>query len=191
MSEGGGVGENRPCAKTATHTAPKPTFSGKNGRKEVRRNLFWNGGFWNNGPRTSNITRFGPPQVRARYFPPRPCGACARDGRSPPTTNPDKQAPDAPGSGQEGYFYRPFPEPQASDVRHNAADGNISFSPKRIMANLFLGLDCSTQSFTALLLEQTVPGDPSSTRILMERSLNFDEHFPEFGTRNGVLLGQD
>ncbi len=59
------------------------------------------------------------------------------------------------------------------------------------MANLFLGLDCSTQSFTALLLEQTVPGDPSSTRILMERSLNFDEHFPEFGTRNGVLPGKE
>lgn len=55
------------------------------------------------------------------------------------------------------------------------------------MANLFLGLDCSTQSFTALVLEQTRAGDPSSTRILAERSLNFDEHFPEFRTRNGVL----
>jgi xylulokinase len=59
------------------------------------------------------------------------------------------------------------------------------------MANLFLGLDCSTQSFTALLIEQTVPGDPSSSRILLERSLNFDEHFPEFGTRNGVISGKN
>jgi xylulokinase len=58
------------------------------------------------------------------------------------------------------------------------------------MANFFLGLDCSTQSFTALLLEQSIPGDPTSTKILMERSLNFDEHFPEFGTRNGVLAGK-
>lgn len=58
------------------------------------------------------------------------------------------------------------------------------------MSHLYLGLDCSTQSFTALLLEQTDPADPASTRILLERSLNFDEHFPEFGTRNGVLTGK-
>ncbi len=59
------------------------------------------------------------------------------------------------------------------------------------MANLYLGLDCSTQSFTALVLEQGTATDPSSTRILAERSLNFDEHFPEFKTRNGVLAGKD
>jgi xylulokinase len=59
------------------------------------------------------------------------------------------------------------------------------------MAKLYLGLDCSTQSFTALLLEQARDNDPSSTRILLERSLNFDEHFPEFGTRNGVLAGDN
>lgn len=59
------------------------------------------------------------------------------------------------------------------------------------MSKLYLGLDCSTQSFTALLLEQAHENDPSSTRILLERSLNFDEHFPEFGTRNGVLAGQN
>jgi xylulokinase len=58
------------------------------------------------------------------------------------------------------------------------------------MAKLYLGLDCSTQSFTALLLEQVHENDPASTRILMERSLNFDEHFPEFGTRSGVLVGE-
>jgi xylulokinase len=59
------------------------------------------------------------------------------------------------------------------------------------MAKLYLGLDCSTQSFTALLLEPAHENDPASSRILLERSLNFDEHFPEFGTRNGVLAGQD
>jgi xylulokinase len=57
------------------------------------------------------------------------------------------------------------------------------------MPKLYLGLDCSTQSFTALLLEQARENDPSSTRILVERSLNFDEHFPEFGTKNGTLPG--
>jgi xylulokinase len=57
------------------------------------------------------------------------------------------------------------------------------------MSNLYLGLDCSTQSFTALLLEQPKAGDPA--RILIERSLNFDQHFPEFGTRNGTLPGEN
>src|SRR5690606_9323792 len=61
---------------------------------------------------------------------------------------------------------------------------------KHTMARYFLGLDCSTQSFTALLLEQADERDPSTTRIAMERSLNFDEHFPEFGTRNGVIAGK-
>jgi xylulokinase len=59
------------------------------------------------------------------------------------------------------------------------------------MAKLYLGLDCSTQSFTALLLEQVRDNDPASTRILLERSLNFDEKFPEFGTKNGALHGEN
>ncbi|MCD6025250.1 MAG: putative xylulose kinase [Fibrobacteria bacterium] len=59
------------------------------------------------------------------------------------------------------------------------------------MAKLYLGLDCSTQSFTALLLEQARDNDPASTRILLERSLNFDQHFPEFGTTNGTLPGEN
>ena len=59
------------------------------------------------------------------------------------------------------------------------------------MAKLYLGLDCSTQSFTALLLEQARDNDPASTRILLERSLNFDEKFPEFGTKNGALHGEN
>lgn len=55
------------------------------------------------------------------------------------------------------------------------------------MSPLYLGLDCSTQSFTALVLEQKQNGDPASTRILFEKSIHFDSAYPEFGTRNGVL----
>ena len=57
----------------------------------------------------------------------------------------------------------------------------------RIMRKYYLGLDCSTQSITALVLEQEREGDAASTRILLEKSLNFDASYPEFGTRNGVL----
>jgi xylulokinase len=66
----------------------------------------------------------------------------------------------------------------------------LPFFPGNAMAKLYLGLDCSTQSFTALLLEQARDNDPASTRILLERSLNFDQHFPEFGTKNGTLPGE-
>ncbi len=53
------------------------------------------------------------------------------------------------------------------------------------MPNKYLGLDCSTQSLTAVLLEKSGEG----VRILHEESLNFDQELPEFGTRNGVLPG--
>lgn len=52
---------------------------------------------------------------------------------------------------------------------------------------LYLGFDCSTQSFTAIVIEQSDPRDPASGKVLIEKSLNFDAVFPEFGTRNGVL----
>ncbi len=52
---------------------------------------------------------------------------------------------------------------------------------------LYLGLDCSTQSMTALVLKQENESDPDSTRILLEKNLNFDAAYPEFGTLNGVL----
>ena len=55
----------------------------------------------------------------------------------------------------------------------------------RTMKHYYLGLDCSTQSFTAIVLEQD--GEPASTRILVEKSIHFDTTYPEFGTRNGVL----
>ncbi len=53
------------------------------------------------------------------------------------------------------------------------------------MSKIFLGLDCSTQSLTALLVEKS----PDGTRILHEESLNFERDLPEFGTRSGVLPG--
>ncbi len=56
-----------------------------------------------------------------------------------------------------------------------------------LMPKYYLGIDCSTQSITALVLEQERDEDPVSTRILVEKSLNFDAEYPEFGTRNGVL----
>jgi xylulokinase len=56
-----------------------------------------------------------------------------------------------------------------------------------IMAKYYLGLDCSTQSITALILEQKHDNDVASTRILTEKSLNFDATYPEFDTHNGVL----
>lgn len=52
---------------------------------------------------------------------------------------------------------------------------------------LFLGFDCSTQSFTAFVIEQGPSNSPASSRVVLEKSLNFDTYFPEFGTQNGVL----
>jgi xylulokinase len=43
-----------------------------------------------------------------------------------------------------------------------------------------LGLDSSTQSLTAVII------DTASRRIVRERSVNFDRDLPHYGTRNGV-----
>ena len=53
------------------------------------------------------------------------------------------------------------------------------------MIRWFLGLDSSTQSLTASLI------DPVERRIVAERSLNFDAELPHYGTRNGVLRADD
>jgi xylulokinase len=50
---------------------------------------------------------------------------------------------------------------------------------------LALGLDSSTQSLTAVLL------DVGSGRIVHQHALNFDRDLPAFGTRNGVLPNAD
>lgn len=53
------------------------------------------------------------------------------------------------------------------------------------MARWFLGLDSSTQSLAAILI------DPEARAIVAERSVNFDAELPDYGTRNGVLRAAD
>ena len=48
---------------------------------------------------------------------------------------------------------------------------------------LYLGLDSSTQSLTALVIEV----DGTAARVAFEASLNFDEVFPHYDTHHGVL----
>ncbi len=50
---------------------------------------------------------------------------------------------------------------------------------------LYLGLDCSTQSLTALVLEIT----EHDRRVVFRSSLNFDRDLPEYGTTAGVKQG--
>ncbi len=53
------------------------------------------------------------------------------------------------------------------------------------MAKLFLGLDSSTQSLSAVII------DLATRQVVYEKSLNFDRALPEFKTRNGVLPHRD
>lgn len=53
------------------------------------------------------------------------------------------------------------------------------------MARLFLGLDSSTQSLTAVVI------DADTRRAVAQISLNFDAALPAYGTRNGVLRSAD
>lgn len=52
---------------------------------------------------------------------------------------------------------------------------------------LYVGLDCSTQSLSAIIIE----ADQSRAHVAWQHSLNFDEAFPEFGTIHGVLPSDD
>jgi xylulokinase len=52
---------------------------------------------------------------------------------------------------------------------------------------LYLGLDSSTQSLSAIVLD--VEGD--RRRVAFESSISFDETFPQYGTRHGVLPSDD
>lgn len=52
---------------------------------------------------------------------------------------------------------------------------------------LYLGLDCSTQGLTAIVIE--VEGD--IRRVVFNSSLNFDRDCPEYGTTGGVIHGAD
>ncbi len=53
------------------------------------------------------------------------------------------------------------------------------------MAKLFLGLDSSTQSLSAVVI------DLDANKVVYEKSLNFDTALPQFKTKNGVLPGRD
>ena len=53
------------------------------------------------------------------------------------------------------------------------------------MARLFLGLDSSTQSLSAVVI------DLDSHQVVYEKSLNFDRALPGYKTQNGVLPHRD
>jgi xylulokinase len=53
------------------------------------------------------------------------------------------------------------------------------------MAKLFLGLDSSTQSLSAVVI------DYDSRRVVYEKSLNFDQALPRYKTQHGVLPHRD
>ena len=53
------------------------------------------------------------------------------------------------------------------------------------MAKLFLGLDSSTQSLSAVVI------DLDSHQVVYEKSLNFDRALPGYKTQNGVLPHRD
>jgi xylulokinase len=53
--------------------------------------------------------------------------------------------------------------------------------------SIYLGFDSSTQGLTAIAIEV----DGASRRVAFQRSLNFDENFPRYGTTNGVLPQAD
>ncbi len=52
---------------------------------------------------------------------------------------------------------------------------------------LYLGLDASTQSLTAMVIEVEGP----TRRLVFETSLGFERDLPEYGTRGGVLRDPD
>lgn len=53
------------------------------------------------------------------------------------------------------------------------------------MAKLFLGLDSSTQSLSAVVINL------DTRKVVYEHSLNFDTALPQFKTKNGVLVNRD
>ncbi len=53
------------------------------------------------------------------------------------------------------------------------------------MSRLFLGLDSSTQSLSAIII------DLDTRDVVHETSISFDEHLPDYGTENGVLRSDE
>jgi xylulokinase len=68
-----------------------------------------------------------------------------------------------------------------SPLRRSGEEGRAA--PRR-----YLGLDSSTQSLTAVVIEVT--GDGPAT-VVVEQSIDFDEALPRYGTRHGVLPRAD
>ena len=52
-------------------------------------------------------------------------------------------------------------------------------------ANLYLGIDASTQGITAVAV------DPEARRVVHAASLNYERDFPRYGVRAGVLPDPD
>ena len=52
---------------------------------------------------------------------------------------------------------------------------------------IYMGLDSSTQSLTAVVIE--IDGD--ERRVLDQRSIRFDEELASYGCQNGVLTHSD
>ena len=52
---------------------------------------------------------------------------------------------------------------------------------------LYLGLDCSTQSLTAIVIDV----DADRREVVFESSLQFDNALPQYGTKHGVLPHDD
>ena len=53
------------------------------------------------------------------------------------------------------------------------------------MGNIFLGLDCSTQSLSAIAI------DYGNRKIIYEKQLIFEKEFPQYKTKSGTLRGSD
>ncbi len=53
------------------------------------------------------------------------------------------------------------------------------------MDDFFLGLDCSTQSFTVIIINF------NSRRVIYRNSLNFDKSLPQYNTNDGIITFED
>ena len=59
---------------------------------------------------------------------------------------------------------------------------------------LYLGLDASTQSLSALVLrveENSSPGTEPARKVVFEHTIDFDEALPGYATKNGVLPSEN
>jgi xylulokinase len=85
-----------------------------------------------------------------------------------------------------GHFLKPSADHSRPEFSSNFASPNAGI-PDSLwrMPKLFLGLDSSTQSLSAILI------DLDKRKVVYEKSLNFDQALPQFKTQNGVLPNRD